>query len=282
MSIDELIDRLRYRFNDYWNSEKRSIKLISRALAFTLFAAVISTVAPTLADELSSDPQMLEPVAPVTESTTVTTETITESPTPAPSPTASATPSPTPSVSRPAIAQPSESPLPEGSESATAEAEPAPLEIQPRYIIKVPASIAVDPRAGQVFAPHLYASVDLTKAPYTMICVSGTSGTRFDALQKGVANESAGGDLIAGDRTGVLLISSDTNRAINILNSYQGLFLTTWGGGVSGRSFTYSFVAVTKPVVDPAFCAASRSTASSSVRSLAIDLSTVKGGGNLK
>ncbi len=60
--MDELINRLRYRFNDYWHSEKRSVKLISRALAFSLFAAILSTIAPTLADELSSDPAMLQPV----------------------------------------------------------------------------------------------------------------------------------------------------------------------------------------------------------------------------
>jgi hypothetical protein len=47
--MEELIDRLRDRFNEFWHSEKRSVKLIARALAFTLFAAVISTIAPTLA-----------------------------------------------------------------------------------------------------------------------------------------------------------------------------------------------------------------------------------------
>ena len=79
MSLDELINRLRYRFNDYWHSEKRSIKLISRALALTLFAAILSTIAPTLADELSSDPTMLEPVSQ--SSTAPSTQPISETPT---------------------------------------------------------------------------------------------------------------------------------------------------------------------------------------------------------
>ena len=83
MSMDELIYRLKARFHEYWNSEKRSVKVLSRFLAFTLFAAVVSTIAPTLADELSSDPQMLEPVAQVQESSTVTIiESATASPIP--------------------------------------------------------------------------------------------------------------------------------------------------------------------------------------------------------
>lgn len=280
MSMDEFIDRLKYRFNDFWRSEKRSVKFLTRFLAFTLFAAIISTVAPTLADELSSDPQMLEPVSVQSDTSSVTTVTIEESATPSSSP--SPSPTPSPSISRLVIASPSESPLAEGSESATVEAEAAPLEIQPRYIIKAPATIAVDPRAAAVFAPHLFASVDLEKAPYTMICVSGTSGTRFDALLKGIADGGTDSDLISGDRTGVLVISAETNRAINLLNSYQGLFLTTWGGGLSGKSFTYRFVAVTKPVANPDFCGAAQSSASSTIRALALDLSTVKGGGSLK
>jgi hypothetical protein len=279
MSMDELIDRLRYRFNDYWHSEKRSVKIISRLLAFTLFAAVISTIAPTLADELSTDPQMLEPVVQVQESSTVTITP--ETPTASPAPSATFTPEPT--VSRPPVAESSQSPLPESTDSATVEGPGVPLEIQPKYVVKVPASGAIDPRATTYFLPHIYAGSSDPSAEFTMVCVSGTSGMKFDALQKGVANSSnEGGDLISGDQTGVVVISAETNRLVNLINSYNGLFISTWSGGLSGRSLTLRFVAVTKPVVDPAYCGAAKSGAVMTLRPLGLDLSTVKGGGRLK
>jgi hypothetical protein len=277
--MDELIDRLRYRFNGYWRSEKRSVKIISRLLAFTLFAAVISTIAPTLADELSSDPQMLEPVVQVQESSTVTiaSETSTSSPAPSTSFTPDAV------VSRPPVAQSSQAPLAESTDSATANGPGVPLEIQPKYEVKVPASGAIDPRATTYFLPHIYAATSDSSVEFTMVCISGTSGMKFDALQKGTPNNATEGDeLIFGDQTGLVILSADTNRVINLVNSYNGLFISTWSGGLAGRSLTLRFIAVTKPVTDPAFCGAAKSGAVMTLRPLGLDLSTIKGGGRLK
>jgi hypothetical protein len=278
MSFEELVDRLRYRFDGYWHSEKRSVKFASRFLALTLFAAIVSTVAPTLADELSSDPQMLQPALPASESSVVTiSETFTASPSP------EATFTPEPEISRPSIDSASESPLPESSESATAQGPGVPIEIQPKYVVKVPTSSAIDPRATTYFLPHIYAAVSDPQVEFTMICASGTSGMRFDALQKGVPNNlTEGAELVSGDQTGLVIISAETNRAINLLNSYNGLFLSTRDGGLSGRTLTLRFVAVTRPVVDPLFCSAAKSGAITTLRPLGLDLSTVKGGGTLK
>ncbi len=276
--MDELIYRLKDRFYEYWNSEKRSVKVLSRFLAFTLFAAVISTIAPTLADELSTDPQMLEPVVQVQESSTVTiVETVTASAIP------TATFTPEPVVSRPPVVESTQSPLPESSDSATVEGPGVPLEIQPKYVVKVPASGAIDPRATTYFLPHIYAAVSDPDVEFSMVCINGTSGMKFDALQKGVPNNSEEGtELIFGDQTGLVLISAETNRLVNLINSYNGLFISTWSGGLSGRSLTLRFIAVTKPVVDPAYCGAAKSGAVMSLRPLGLQLSTVKGGGNLK
>lgn len=276
--MDELIYRLKDRFYEYWNSEKRSVKVLSRFLAFTLFAAVISTIAPTLADELSTDPQMLEPVVQVQESSTVTiVETVTASAIP------TATFTPEPVVSRPPLVESTQSPLPESGDSATVEGPGVPLEIQPKYVVKVPASGAIDPRATTYFLPHIYAAVSDPDVEFSMVCINGTSGMKFDALQKGVPNNSEEGtELIFGDQTGLVLISAETNRLVNLINSYNGLFISTWSGGLSGRSLTLRFIAVTKPVVDPAYCGAAKSGAVMSLRPLGLQLSTVKGGGNLK
>jgi hypothetical protein len=278
MSFEELTYRLKSRFFEFWYSEKRSVKFLSRLLALSFFAAVVSTIAPTLADELSSDPQMLETVAPVQETGTVV---VVDSVTASPVPTATFTPDPV--VSRPVIAESSQSPLPESTESATVEGPGVPLEIQPKYLVKIPPTGAIDPRASTYFLPHIYAAVDDPQVEFTMVCINGTSGMKFDALVKGVANNSIeGSELISGDQTGLVIISAQTNRLVNLINSYNGLFISTWSGGLSGRTLTLRFLAVTKPVVDPTFCSAAKSGAVMTLRPLGIDLSTVKGGGTLK
>ncbi len=280
MSFDELIDRLKYRFFSYWHSEKRSIKLLSRLAAFALFGAILTTIAPTLADELASDPEMIEQVVPAAEVAPAPVAPV-ETPTAVASPAPSSSPEPV--ISRPVITPTSQSPLPESSESVTVEADPEPLEIQPRYTVRVPPSGAIDPRAATYFLPHIYASQDDPEVLYTMICVRGSAGMRFDAMQKGVANNSAEeNEQIFGDLSGLVVISAENNRAVNLLNSYQGLFISSIGGGLSGRSLALDFVAVTKPVANPAFCSAAKSGATMTLRPLGLDLSTVKGGGKLK
>ena len=87
---------------------------------------------------------------------------------------------------------------------------------------------------------------------------------------------------VSGGYSSPNLLEAETNRAVNLLNSYQGLFISSLNGGLSGRSLSLDFVAVTKPVADPAFCAAARSGATMTLRPLGLDLSTVKGGGKLK
>lgn len=279
MSMEELVYRLRDRLNTYFNSEKRIVKISSRLIAFSLFAAMISTIAPTLADELSTDPSMMQPTVQSNETTTVAAaETSSATATPSPDPTFS----PEAEVSRPPIASESEAPLAENSESATAEGSGTALIVQPAYQLKIPTSIAVDPRALTRFAPHIYATVDENEASYTMVCISG-AGLRFDAMQKNVPNYSEeGGDFISGDQSGLVILSASTNRAIDLVNSYKGLFISTTSGGLAGRSLTFRFVAVTKPVVDPGLCSAAQSGAVTTIRPLEIDLSTVKGSGKLK
>jgi hypothetical protein len=281
MSLEEFINRVRYRLDGYFHSEKRSVKFLARFLAFTLFAAVISTIAPTLADELADDPSMMQPVASEETTSTVTIsapETSTASPTPDP------TFSPEPEISRPAISNTSAEPLPEGesSESATANGPGVALEIQPRYILKIPATGGIDPRATTYFLPLIYAANEDPEVEFTMVCISAPA-VRFDLGVKGVANNSIEGEeLITGDQSGQLIISAKTNRVINLINSGGGLFLSSNSGGLAGRSLTFRFVAVTKPVADPEICSAAQSGAITTVRALGLDLSTVKGGGRLK
>lgn len=277
MTIQEFINRLRDRARSYWFSEKRSVKVASRLLAFSLFGALISTVAPTLADELSSDPQMLQPV---TSQETFTVTNNVETPTPATS--ANPTLSPDPQISRPPIEVTSESPLPESTDSATAAGPGQALTHQPTYILRIPQSAAIDPRASTYFLPHITVSVDDPDALYTLACISGVGAEMDIVHKKSPDNSLEGDDLISGDGSALLLVSATTNRVINLINSYNGAFITSSGGGLAGRSLIFRFVAVSKPVIDPLICSKATNGVVMSMRAIGLDISTVKGKGKLK
>ncbi len=275
MSFEEFIERLKARISDFFNSENKFVRLAARLGSLALFAVVVSTIAPTIADELSSSPEVVQ-------------QTAQPAPAPAPSPTEveatptpSASPTPEAQITRPAIASTSPTPLAESSESVTVKDEPpAPLEIQPKYVLRIPNSVAVDPRARSYYLPHIYAAAD--GAQFTMACISG-AGITFDSRNKQSSqNSDEGKDLVMGDQSGLLLISSTTARVVNLINSYTGLLVSSANGGLANKALTMRFVAVTAPVVDPTFCSAAKSSAATAFRPLGLEQSTVKGGGKLK
>ena len=275
MSFEEFIERLKARISDFFNSENKFVRLAARLGSLALFAVVVSTIAPTIADELSSSPEVVQqPAQPAPAPTPSPTE-VEATPTP------SASPTPEAQITRPAIASTSPTPLAESGESVTVKDEPpAPLEIQPKYVLRIPNSVAVDPRARSYFLPHIFAAAD--GAQFTMACISG-GGITFDTRNKQSSqNSDEGKDLVMGDQSGLLLISSTTARVVNLINSYTGLLVSSANGGLANKALTMRFVAVTAPVVDPTFCSAAKSSASTAFRPLGLEQSTVKGGGKLK
>jgi hypothetical protein len=275
MSFEEFIERLKARISDFFNSENKFVRLAARLGSLALFAVVVSTIAPTIADELSSSPEVVQqPAQPAPAPTPSPTE-VEATPTP------SASPTPEAQITRPAIASTSPTPLAESSESVTVKDEPpAPLEIQPKYVLRIPNSVAVDPRARSYYLPHIYAAAD--GAQFTMACISG-AGITFDSRNKQSSqNSDEGKDLVMGDQSGLLLISSTTARVVNLINSYTGLLVSSANGGLANKALTMRFVAVTAPVVDPTFCSAAKSSAATAFRPLGLEQSTVKGGGKLK
>jgi hypothetical protein len=275
MSFEEFIERLKARISAFFNSENKFVRLAARLGSLVLFAVVVSTIAPTIADELNtSPPEVVQPAEPAPAPTPTTTE-VEATPTP------SASPTPEAEITRPAIASTSPTPLAESGESVTVKDEPpAPLEIQPKYVLRIPNSVAVDPRARSYYLPHIYAAAD--GAQFTMACISG-AGITFDSRNKQSSqNSDEGKDLVMGDQSGFLLISSTTARVVNLINSYTGLLVSSANGGLANKALTMRFVAVTAPVVDPTFCSAAKSSAATAFRPLGLEQSTVKGGGKLK
>ena len=276
MSFDEFIYRLKSRFAGYFNSENKFVRLFARLASLAIFAAVVSTIAPTIANELSSSSDIVETVQ--SEATPEATQ---PAPIESPSPSASPSPEAEAQIDRPAIASSSPTPLAELDESVTVKDEPpAPLEIQQKYTLRIPNSVAVDPRARTYYLPHIYAATD--GAQFTMACISG-AGVTFDSRNKQSSqNSDEGKDLILGDQSGFLLISSSTARVVNLINSYTGLLVSSTNGGLGNKGLTMRFVAVTAPVTDPTFCSAAKSSATTAFRPLGLEQSTVKGGGKLK
>jgi hypothetical protein len=281
MYVPEFIERIKFRVLDEFNSERRIKKVASRTIVLAFFAAVVTTIAPTLADEQATSPEMIQEVVPaiaLTGSDTQTVEIIAE-PTLTPEPTRT----PEAEIDRPEITLTTAPLLSEDTEtSEILDLPPAPLEIQSRYLLKIPATAAVDPRATTYFFPSIYASTDGSAVDYTMVCIGG-QGISFDIKNKRVSDDQADGDLlISGDFSSRLLVSGTTNQVLNLINSQFGLFAYSNGGSIAGMGVTFQFVAVSKPTVESQFCSAAQSGATTTMRALGLGLSIVKGAGRLK
>lgn len=271
MSLHELIERLRWRIQDAMHASKLSVRTFARFILLALFAAFVTSIAPTLADELASDPSVIEPV--VEASPTTVTETIEPSPSDtAPTETPVATPvaTPEPSVSASAAPSPSEDP------------KVAALKVQPQYILRLPATSAVDPRATTFFLPSIYLSVKGAQPQHTMACIVG-SGINFDiGIKRSIDNTEGQSLSIAGDRTSLIQVVGSTAQVANVINSGGGLFAFSGTKSLSGSTAFISLVGVTKPEIDPQLCSKSATAGATTLRAIGLELSTVKGQGNLK
>ena len=285
--------RFRRSFHDLFYGERTSVRIFSRLVLLTFIAALIATVAPSVAEVLTQD----DP-GPVSTYVEPTPEPSTE-PTPEPSAEPSAEAKPDPSAS--------ESPAPEASTSdASPEATPEPtpeysvapvksdtptvmptieadkaLVPQPKYLLKVPQTIAIDPRANSYFLPALY----IAGGRFTLVCING-NGVNFDLSNKRISNDryDTRTVMVSGDGTSNLLISGQTQDVLAAINDGGGLFAFTNSGGLRDRSAFISVTATNKNTIDSTFCraAASANTASLTFRALGLQVDTKKGSGRLK
>ena len=278
--------RFRRSFHELFYGERASVRVFSRLVLLTFIAGFVATVGPTVADVLT--PEEPGPVSTYVE--------------PTPEPTSEATSEPTPEASDSAPG--SAEPTPEASPSATGSAEPTAdysvspkksdtptvmptieadraLNPQPKYLLKVPRSIAIDPRANSYFLPSIY----ISGARYTLACING-NGVNFDLSNKRISNNSFDTRtvMVAGDGTSNLLISGQTEGVLSVINAGGGLFAFTNSGGLRDRSASLSLTATNKNTIDPTFCAAATpaNTAIFTFRALGLQVNTKKGSGKLK
>jgi len=239
------------------NDDRKVVKLISRLGFLALFAFIIIVVAPTSAEETSAQPEQ----APVENIDTTTAVVDTSTPTPYASPI---------SVDTSTIA--------ETLTVLSVKETTTPLAVQPKFTIKVPATLTVDPRATTKFVPQ----INFSGSEYVLACVMG-NGVNLDiAGKKSVSDATENGHIIVGDMTSALFVSGNTSDVLNLINSANGLFSYTTSGGIADKSVSIELVAMTHPGVKRTFCDFAKSAATLNFQSMGLGMDTVKSGITLK
>ncbi len=257
MSLAEIGYRIKDRFLSLLNDDRKIVKLISRLGFLGLFAAIIIVVAPTSAEETTPQPEPT-PVE-IIETITAVVDTSTTTPYASPIPVDTSTIAETLTV-------------------LSIKETTTPLAVQPKFTIKVPATLTVDTRATTKFVPQIYFSC----SEYVLSCVTG-NGVNLDIAGKRVVSDATeNGHIIVGDMTSALFVSGKTADVLNLFNSANGLFAYTPSGGIADRSATIELVAMTHPGVKRTFCDSAKSAATLNFRSMGLGMDTVKSGITLK
>ena len=262
-------ERLKERYRDLMDRQSRMGRLAIRISFLALIALFLSTVVPTMAQDLGTTPAaQTDPAAPTgptdpaspVDSSTMAVPTDSASPTPTSSPTPVALPSPL-------------------SESGTATPEAVhALKDQPVYVSHVPSQVNVDPRAVQMTLP----GIAFSGSKYTLACIS-SDNLRFDILAKRVPDSSPSDSLlVAGDLSNQLRVSGLNGEVANLINSVGGLTAYSTQGGIAGKSLYIRYVAMSGPATDLNFCASSQSGSLTTFRALDLSMSNAGGKVTLK
>lgn len=257
MSSGELGFLIKEKFLSLLNNDRKLVKLLSRLGFLGLFAAIIIVVAPTSADETTP------PTEPAIEEIVDTTTAIVD------------TSTPTPYVSPVFI---DTSTIAETLTVLSIKETTTPLSVQPKFVIKVPATLTIDPRATTKFIPTIYFS----GAEYVLACING-NGVNLDIAEKRLAsNGTVDNHIVVGDLTSSLFVSGKSSDVLNLINSNNGLFAYSASGGLADKSISIELVAMTNPGVKRTFCDSAQSSATLSFRSMGLEMGTVKSGITLK
>ncbi len=265
-SLDRIIDSAKNRFDYLMHGQSRPMQLVTRVAFLAFVAFFIATFIPTNAQDLNAQPDSIAPISDVLPVDTATALPPTDSTTD----TASAQPSASP--------DPSSTELPGSIADSTSATTAAPLAKQPRYVVHIPSSIAVDPRAQMGTFPMIAAS----GSEFSLFCLSGNN-LRFDVINKRVADSAVSDSLlVGGDLSGNLRISGKTSDALALLNALGGAVAYSTSSGIAGKSAALAIVAMNAPGIDPQFCGSSANSAQVTFRALDLGISSGVGAVKLK
>ena len=237
--------------------------VIAKRIGALLVAGILVTiVAPVLADE-SNSTRASEPPATETTTSLSASDSSTASQSPSPSESASATSSPV-------------APNPNSSATQTASASPSPK--PPAAIasqgmrVDLPSVLPVDPRALTRVLP----AINLTGPQYLLACLNSSS-LIFDLQQKNVPDSISGEQLmLSGDFSQATMISGTTPQVEALINSSNGMRLVSLRGAISSATASFSFVAVSRPVLSASICEQSLNTRTVSFRPLGLGQDLLK------
>ncbi len=243
---------------------------VKRIGALIITGVLLTIVAPVLADENNSVP-IEEQVSAPSDSAPPDTSTVSESPTPTEAPIPSSSPS----------AQGSRAPS-QSSDTQTASASPSPRTPEPianqGMRIDMPSILPVDPRALSRNLPL----INISGPEFVLACMN-SSNAIFDIYRKNAPDSFFNGDnLASGDFSQNLMISGTAAQVEAIINSYNGLRMVSLRGSISEAIATFSFVAVSQPVLNASMCSRSVNTRTLHFRPLGLGMDLIKNGLTLK
>jgi len=265
MLTERLIDLLERSFNFTFSSHAiRRISLLVRLLLIFTFTVVLFRLAPTMADELTPSPDIEIASTPSSDSQ----EPSTTSPEPQSSQNHIPVPVPT---EEPIAPVPSSSPSP-----STSSTPPPPIAIANQIMqLRVPSSLLVDPRARTAGISELF----IAGPQHLLVCISGTS-TLADVYLKNFADADFGGQtLVSGDRTSNVRITGTVDQVLAILNSAQGMRVTSPFGTLGGQNIIFRFIATSAPTLESSLCAKAwpSNTRTLTFRAMGIEIEMKKG-----
>jgi len=249
------------------------LKLFRKTLAVFITFGVISMIPNSFADELiqnitevitepAADEVVLEQVPPENEQPVIE---------PSPSPTDL-------EITDPVVEEQ------EGIE--VAEPTPSPSPTPPHALLNqsmriiTPSQVMVDPRARTVFLPKIY----IAGQGDILVCASSSLGSFNTNFVNTVPTDEKSSLEIEGANSPFLRISSIGSQAVEILNSGNGLRVSSPNKGLAGSYLQLRFVALSEVSANPKLCddGSASNTRTIYLRGLGIDLNITKSGITLK
>jgi outer membrane biosynthesis protein TonB len=280
-----LLDRIIDSLHSLFYSQKRSVSVGSRFIAVTAVFFTVTTVFPTLAEELLPPTEVVQTSTPpaTEESSQDPVEERTEQPN---------TESETPATPAP-LTEEEEAKAEE--ERKAEEARIKPTASQPQIKFRFPQSIALDPRASVANLPQL----SMAGGSVGLLCLS--SNGVIDLSIKGSANnivvappvvksedkdsptqkaseQQVGRNAlqVTGDLTSFVRISGTLNQINELINSVGGLRITASQGRVVSSNLVARYVELTGSDLSAEFCSRGGNQRLITFRALGLQMDTVK------
>lgn len=284
--LDKIIDTL----HSFFYSQKRSVSVGSRLVAVTVVILTVTTVFPTLAEELLPPAQVEESSAPQSQPSEESSQENTEE---QPDQQELNSEAPAALSDEEQAKKDEEAKAEEERKAEEARVKVAP--VQPQISFRFPQSVALDPRATVANLPQIAitggsigllclssnAIIDLyAKGSLNNIAIAApiakTNDEDSETQSAGVAQVNRNALQVSGDLTSFVRISGSLNQINELINSAGGLRITAPQRGVVNSNITARYVELTGSDLSAEFCSKAINQRSIGFRALGLQMDTVK------